>query len=234
MWGGYAQFASLDAQYIVPVPPNMTLKQVMGVGTAGFTAMQSVIALERHGLKQGGRDVLVTGAGGGVGSVAVAILANLGYRVVASSGRHELHDYLIRLGAAEVIDRPALAMPSQRPMESERWAGAIDSVGGDTLAGILRSIQIGSSIAVCGLAGGGALHTTVFPFVLRGVNLLGMDSTRVPNDGRREIWERLARDLPLSLLDSMIQVEPLGRVFELGEGILAGQVRGRTVIDVNR
>jgi acrylyl-CoA reductase (NADPH) len=233
LWGGYSQYARLDAQFIVPLPAGMTLTQSMGIGTAGFTAMQSVMTLEQHGLKPGGREVVVTGAAGGVGSVAVAILAKLGYKVVGSSGRAELHDYLRGLGACEIVDRAALAAPSKRPLDAERWAAAIDNVGGDTLAGLLRSIAIGGSIASCGLAGGAVYTSTVFPFILRGVNLLGIDSVRVPNARRREIWARVMHDLPMELLDSMIRVEPLEKVFELGEQIVAGKIRGRTVIDVN-
>ena len=234
MWGGYAQYARLDAEFIVPLPPGITLRQAMGIGTAGFTAMQATIALERHGLKPGGREVLVTGAGGGVGSVAVAILAKLGYKVAASTGRTELGDYLRDLGANEILER-SLLLPtsSMRPLEKERWAAAIDSVGGETLAGILRTTGIGGSVAACGLAGGAALNTTVLPFILRGVNLLGIDSVRVSNAHRREIWARLAEDLPMDRLDRVIQVEPLEKVFELGEQILAGKIRGRVVIDVN-
>ena len=233
LWGGYSQYARLDAEYLLPLPATFSLKQAMGIGTAGFTAMQSVMALEDHGVKSPGREVVVTGAAGGVGSVAIAILAKLGYKAVASSGRAELHDYLRGLGASDIIDRNVLSAPSKRPLDSERWAGAIDNVGGDTLAGLLRSVVIGGSVASCGLAGGAALNTTVFPFILRGVNLLGIDSVRVPNQRRREIWARLARDLPLSLLDGIIEVKPLTDIFDLGEQILAGKVRGRTVIDVN-
>ena len=234
LWGGYAQLARLDAQYLVPLPPGMTLVQAMGVGTAGFTAMQGVMALELHGLRPGERAVLVTGAAGGLGSVAVAILANLGYRVAASTGRGaELGDYLRELGAQEIVDRAALAAPSKRPLDPERWAAAIDSVGGATLAGLLRAVASGGSVASCGLAGGAEFTGTVFPFILRGVNLLGIDSVRVPNARRREIWKRVARDLPFKLLDAMIRVEPLGKIVELGEQILAGKIRGRTVIDVN-
>ncbi|MGD1094333.1 MAG: MDR family oxidoreductase [Bryobacteraceae bacterium] len=233
LWGGYAECARLDAQFLVPLPKGMNLKQSMGVGTAGFTAMQSVMTLEQHGLKPGDREVLVTGAAGGVGSVAVAILGKLGYTVVASTGRAELNDYLRELGASEILDRATLAAPSKRPLESERWGAAIDSVGGEILASVLRSMAIGASVASCGVAGGAALNTTVFPFILRGVNLLGIDSVRVTNARRREIWARLVQDLPLTLLDRIIQVEPLSRVFELGEQIVAGKIRGRTVIDVN-
>jgi acrylyl-CoA reductase (NADPH) len=233
LWGGYAHYARIDAENVVPLPSGMTLAQAMGIGTAGFTAMQSVMALEEHGLKTGGREVLVTGAAGGVGSVAIAILAKLGYKVVGSSGRAELHDYLRGLGASEVIDRSTLSAPSKRPLETERWAAAIDNVGGDTLAGLLRSMEIHGSVASCGLAGGTAISTTVLPFILRGVNLLGIDSVRVSNGRRREIWTRVMRDLPMDLLDRIITVEPLGKIFELGEQILAGKIRGRTVIDVN-
>ena len=232
-WGGYAQMARLKAEWVVPVPVGMNLKQAMGIGTAGFTAMQSVMALEEHGARPEGREIAVTGAAGGVGSVSVAILAKLGYKAVASSGRAELADYLKGLGAHEVIDRSVLSAASKRPLETERWGGAIDSVGGDTLAGLLRQMAVGASIASCGLAGGAAFTSTVFPFILRGVNVLGIDSLRVPNARRRQIWRRLATDLDPALLDSMIQVEPLSRIFELGEQILAGKVRGRTVIDVN-
>jgi acrylyl-CoA reductase (NADPH) len=231
-WGGYAELARLDQDFMVPVPKGMTLKQAMGIGTAGFTAMQSVMELEQHGLKPGGREVVVTGAAGGVGSVAIAILANLGYKAVASSGRVEQHDYLRGLGASSIIGREVLSTASKRPLEAERWAGAIDNVGGDTLAGLLRTMALGASVAACGVAGGPNVSTTVFPFILRGVNLLGIDSSRVPNPRRREIWARIMRDLPMSQLDTMIQVEPLSKVFELGEQILAGQIRGRTVIDI--
>jgi acrylyl-CoA reductase (NADPH) len=231
-WGGYAQYARLKSEWVVPLPPNMSFQQAMGIGTAGFTAMQSVMALEEHGLKTGA-EVAVTGASGGLGSIAVAILSRLGYRAVASTGRPELHDYLRDLGAAEIIDRRVLSAPSKRALEKERWAGAIDAVGGETLSGLLRTMAAGASIASCGLAGGNAFAATVFPFILRGVNILGIDSVRVPNAQRRRIWSRLARDLDLARLDSILHVEPLSRIFELGEQILSGQVRGRTVIDVD-
>lgn len=233
LWGGYSQYARLDADFLVPLPPGMTLTQVMGIGTAGFTSMQSVMTLEEHGLKPGGREVLVTGAVGGVGSVAVAILAKLGYKVAASTGRPQLHDYLRSLGATEILDRAAVAAPSKRPLETERWAAAIDSVGGETLASILRSIEVHGSVASCGLAGGPTFTTAVFPFILRGVNLLGIDSVRVSNARRRQIWARLTRDLPMNLLDKVIVVEPLEKIFALGEEILAGHIRGRVVVDVN-
>lgn len=233
IWGGYAQMARMKAEHVVPLPVGISLKQAMGVGTAGFTAMQSVMALEAHGLKPGGKPVVVTGAAGGVGSAAVAILAKLGYQVTASSGRAEFTDYLKSLGAAEVIDRGVLSAPSNKPMEGEKWAGAVDSVGGDTLAGVIRTLSAGTSVAACGLAGGPKLPTTVFPFILRGVNLLGIDSVRPNNAFRRSVWSRVVTDLPLDKLDSMITVEPLSRIQELGNRILAGQTRGRVVIDVN-
>jgi acrylyl-CoA reductase (NADPH) len=232
-WGGYAQMARMKAEWVIPKPSGMSLQQCMAVGTAGFTAMQSVMVLEQHGLAPGGREVVVTGAGGGVGSVAIAILARLGYRAVASSGRAELHDYLKSLGAADIIDRSVLSAASNRPMETERWAAAIDNVGGDTLAGLIRTMAVHGSIASCGVAGGAKVATTVFPFILRGVNLLGIDSVRPDNAYRRAVWKRVERDLPLEKLDAMTEVRPLSEIVALGEKILAGQTRGRVVIDVN-
>ncbi|MCS7026942.1 MAG: oxidoreductase [Bryobacteraceae bacterium] len=234
IWGGYAQMARMKADHVVAIPPGFSTRQAMGIGTAGFTAMQCVMALESHGLRPGGsKPVVVTGAAGGVGSVAVAILAKLGYSVVASTGRPEAAEYLKSLGAAEILDRSVLAAPSSKPLESERWAAAVDTAGGDTLAGVIRTLSTGASVAACGVAGGPKLQTTVFPFILRGVNLLGIDSVRVPQVQRKEIWSRLATDLPLDKLESMITVEPLSKIQELGTRILAGQTRGRIVIDVN-
>jgi len=232
MWGGYAELARLDSKYVVPLPTGISLQQAMAVGTAGFTAMQAVMALEKMGVAPSGREVVVTGAGGGVGSVAIAILAKLGFKVVASSGRAELEGFLKSLGASEIIDRAVLSAASKRPLDSERWGGAIDNVGGETLAGLLRSTASNGSVASCGLAGGSGLATSVFPFILRGVNLLGINSVGVPNAERRAIWKRLGEDLRLELLDSLTEVHPLSNIFELGEKILAGQTRGRVVIDV--
>ena len=232
-WGGYAELARMKADWLVRLPRGITLKQSMAIGTAGFTAMQCVVALERHGLVAGCGEVLVTGAAGGVGSIAVAILAKLGYRVAASTGRPELGDYLRSLGASEIVDRNTLTAPSKRPMESERWAGAVDSVGGDTLAAVIRALVANGSVAACGIAGGAALNTTVYPFILRGVNLLGINSVYVSRSDRLLIWDRLSRDLPLPLLDSMTQEAPLEAVFDLGEKIIAGAVRGRTVIQMS-
>jgi acrylyl-CoA reductase (NADPH) len=233
IWGGYAQYARWNAQTLVHVPPGISLKQAMAIGTAGFTAMQCVMALERHGVSPEGGDVVVTGASGGVGSIAIAILGKLGVRAIASTGRPELSEYLRSLGASGIIDRAELsAIPGGRALERERWNGAIDTVGGTTLAGLLPAIAANRAIALCGLAGGAGFTTTVMPFILRGVSLLGINSVYVTPQERREVWDRLSRDLPLDLLDRMTEVAPLDRVIELGKRILEGKIRGRTVIDV--
>jgi acrylyl-CoA reductase (NADPH) len=231
-WGGYAQFARVNAEWLVPLPDGIDMRQAMGVGTAGFTSMMCIVALEAHGLRPGGRPVIVSGASGGVGSVAVALLAGLGYHVVASTGREHEHTYLRDLGAADILARDALEAPG-RPLESERWGGAVDSVGGAVLAGILRAMAVGTGVAACGLAGGAELHTTMHPFILRGVNLLGIDSLRVPNERRREIWQRLQHDLPMEKLEQAMSVISLSKLPTLADEILAGKVRGRTVVDVN-
>lgn len=232
-WGGFAQMARLKAEWLVPLPAGLNLQQAMGIGTAGFTALQCVLALEEHGLTPADpREVVVTGAAGGVGSIAVAILAKLGYNVVASTGRAELHGYLRQLGAKQIVDRAVLAKPG-KPLESERWAGAVDTVGGDTLAALLPGIVSNGSVAACGNAAGFSLNTTVFPFILRGVNLLGINSVMVPRPRRLILWDRLARDLPKEALAAMIQVAPLADVPELSQQILKGQIRGRVVVDVN-
>ena len=231
-WGGYAQLASVKAEWLVPLPDGITLEQAMGVGTAGFTAMQSVMALEARGIGPDGREVLVTGAAGGVGSMSVAILKALGYKVAASTGRAETHQYLRALGAHEIIERAALTAPSKKALEAERWSGAIDSVGGQTLATVLRQLVHGASVAACGMAGGGDLPTTVFPFILRGVGLVGIDSVHCGPEKRRAIWSRIARDLPTRVIDSITQVATLEDVPSLSRDILQGKVRGRTVIAV--
>lgn len=231
-WGGFGQRARAKAEWLVPMPAGMTPRQAMGIGTAGFTAMLCVLALEEHGLTPGEHPVVITGAGGGVGSVAVALLAHAGHHVAASTGRAELHDYLTRLGAAEIIDRATLAA-KKRPLESEHWAGGVDTVGGDVLAGILPAVRFGGSVAACGVAGGPALNATVFPFILRGVNLLGINSVFVPQERRRVAWDRLARDLPADKLDQIAQIVPLSDIPVLSQEILKGNVRGRMVIDVN-
>jgi len=231
-WGGYAEQARVPASFVVPLPAEFSARQAMAIGTAGFTAMQCVDALERHGLRPGGRDVVVTGAAGGVGSIAVSLLAGKGYRVVASTGRLEEAEYLKSLGAADVMDRAELSAPATRPMESERWGGAVDTVGGDTLAGVIRTLAQGSAVAACGLAGGGKLSTTVFPFILRGVSLLGVNSVEVANEERRRIWRLLADYLDRDLLDSLTGEIALADVRAASERILAGQVRGRVVVKV--
>jgi acrylyl-CoA reductase (NADPH) len=231
-WGGYAEKARVKADWLVPRPAGLTAKQAMAIGTAGFTAMLAVMALERHGLHPGGGDVLVTGAAGGLGSIGTALLARLGHRVVAATGRPELRDYLTGLGAAELIERAVLAAKPVRPLDSERWAGAIDAVGGNTLATVLTQLKYRASVAACGLAGGSDLPTTVIPFLLRGVNLLGIDSVMCPRDERIEAWRRLARDLPLDRLDQMTEIVPLGALPELALKILGGGVRGRIVVDL--
>ena len=236
LWGGYAELARWDAVHLVKLPAGITLEQSMAIGTAGFTAMQSVIALEKHGAphiaKDAGREILVTGAGGGVGGIAIAVLAKLGYKVAASTGRPELNEYLRSLGAAEIVARESLSGASTKGLDRERWGGAVDTVGGSTLAGILPSMANNASVASCGLAGGAAFNATVLPFILRGVNLLGINSVRVTRLERSEVWSRLAHDLPLDRLDAMTEVAPLERVFELGEEILAGKIRGRVVLAV--
>ncbi|MDE2306117.1 MAG: oxidoreductase [Gammaproteobacteria bacterium] len=229
-WGGYAEKASVRGDWLVPLPATLSTREAMAIGTAGFTAMLAVSALESQGLATDGGDVLVTGAAGGVGSVAVAILARRGYRVVASTGRAETADYLKGLGAAEVIDRSAFADPAKRPLETERWAGCVDSVGGNTLARVLAQTRYQGAVAAVGLAGGAELHHTVVPFLLRGVKLLGIDSVMCPQAPRRAAWARLCEALPRDLLAAMTVEAGLADVPRLAEEILAGRVRGRTVI----
>ncbi|MBF0562338.1 MAG: oxidoreductase [Alphaproteobacteria bacterium] len=232
-WGGYAERARVQAEWLVPLPDGLTLKRAMALGTAGFTAMLAVIALEDHGLSpaQNG-PVLVTGASGGVGSVAVAVLARLGYKVTAVTGRAANHDYLKALGAADILDRAEIAQIPVRPLASERWLGCVDTVGGTTLANVLTSLRQGGSVAACGNAGGNELPTTVLPFLLRGVNLLGIGSVLVPYEQRVIAWKRLVRDLPMDKLDAMTQTIPLEALPAWGIKILSGSVRGRTVVDM--
>ncbi len=231
-WGGYSQLNRVKADWLVPLPEGMSLRQAMAIGTAGFTAMLCVQALERHGVKPGGREVLVTGAAGGVGSVAVALLARAGYQVVAATGRLQEEEYLKSLGADSVIDRAVLTAPG-RPLETERWAGAVDTVGGAVLGGIFRSVAYYGVVAACGNAGGAEFTTSVFPFILRGVQLIGVESVMVPPEQRREAWARIARDLPGELIDRLTEVIPMAAVPEYSETITRGQVRGRIVVDVN-
>lgn len=231
--GGLAQLARVQGDWLVHLPQGLSLRQAMALGTAGFTAMLCVMALEEAGIRPDGGEVLVTGASGGVGSVAVALLARLGYRVVAATGRMADPAYLKWLGAAEVLDRDALTA-SGKPLESERWHGAVDVVGGRVLDGVLRSTAYGGAVAACGLAGGSDLNTTVFPFILRGVRLLGVDSVMCPRPRRIEAWRRMRQVLPDELLEGdMVSVAGLESVPALCVEVLEGRVRGRTVVDVN-
>jgi acrylyl-CoA reductase (NADPH) len=230
--GGFAETARVPAGWVVPLPDALTTHDAMAIGTAGFTSMLCVMALEAHGLAPGAGDVLVTGAAGGVGSVAVAVLSQLGHRVVASTGRADTHAYLKGLGAAEIIDRATIAQPSGKPLESERWAGCIDSVGGATLAAVLPQMKYRASVAACGLAGGNKLDTTVIPFIIRGVKLLGIDSVASPPDERWETWTRLAQDLPVDKLEAMIVPAILEDLPALSKQILDGKVRGRVVVEI--
>jgi acrylyl-CoA reductase (NADPH) len=232
-WGGHAQKARVKGDWLVKLPEGLSTRRAMAIGTAGFTSMLAVVALEEHGLTPDSGTVLVTGAAGGVGSVAVAILAKLGYQIAASTGRAETHDYLRDLGAAEIVDRAELSEPATRPLDKERWAGCVDAVGGTTLAHALTQMKYRASVAAVGLAGGPKLETTVIPFLLRGVNLLGIDSVMCPAAPRRAAWERLTRDLPLDKLDGMIVDARLDDLPRLASEILNGQVRGRVVVDVN-
>ncbi|HEV8030159.1 MAG TPA: MDR family oxidoreductase [Stellaceae bacterium] len=231
-WGGYAERARVQAAWLVRRPEGLGAAQAMAIGTAGLTAMLALMALERHGLRPGEGEVLVTGAAGGVGSVAVALLSALGHRVVAATGRPEQRDYLTGLGADDLIERAALSAPPTRPLDSERWAGAIDAVGGNTLATILTQLKYRASVAACGLAGGSGLPATVIPFLLRGVNLLGIDSVMCPREERIEAWRRLAADLPRERLERITQTVPLSALPELAPRMLMGEVRGRTVVDL--
>lgn len=232
-WGGYAQKARVKADYLVPLPDGLTTRQAMAVGTAGFTSMLAIMALEDHGLKPGQGPVLVTGAAGGVGSVATAILANLGYEVAAVTGRPETGNYLKELGAETIVDRSELNETTKRPLEAEIWAGCVDAVGGAMLARVLGQIKYGGSVAAVGLAGGSSLPTTVIPFLLRGVNLLGIDSVMQPYENRKRAWNRIATDLPLAKLEAMVSSATLSDLPALGRDILKGNVKGRVVVNVN-
>ncbi|NOC44751.1 acryloyl-CoA reductase [Ruegeria sp. HKCCD7559] len=232
-WGGYSQKANARADWLVPLPDGLTTRQAMAVGTAGFTAMLAVMALEDHGLTPDRGPVLVTGAAGGVGSVATAILGNLGYEVAAVTGRPETGDYLKSLGATTIVPRDDLNETTKRPLESETWAGCVDAVGGAMLARVLGQMKYGCSVAAVGLAGGAAVPATVIPFLLRGVNLLGIDSVMQPYDNRVRAWKRIATDLPMDKLEAMVQPAGLSDLPQLGADILKGQVKGRVVVDVN-
>ncbi|MBT7943363.1 MAG: oxidoreductase [Alphaproteobacteria bacterium] len=231
-WGGFSSRARVRGDWLVPVPESLSTEQCMAIGTAGYTAMLSVMALEDHGLTpETEGEVLVTGAAGGVGSIATSILSNLGYRVAASTGREETHGYLRDLGATEIIGREELTTPPKGPLASERWSGIIDSVGGPTLHTALASLRTHASCAAVGLASGVALETTVMPFLLRGINLLGIDSNTCPKERRLVAWDRLSKELPLDKLAAVTDTASLAEVPDLAGKILQGQVRGRIVID---
>jgi len=235
VWGGYTQRAKVDGNKLVPLPDGLSPEQSMVVGTAGLTAMLSVLALEEHGGEPDAGDVVVTGASGGAGSIAVALLGALGYSAVASTGSEGAHTYLRALGAERIVDRERFEDGPARPMESGAWAGAIDAVGGDTLATLISQMQRHGSVAAFGNAGGHDLHTSVLPFILRGVNLLGIDSNTCPNDRRRRAWMRLADLLTESHYDRIrARTITLGDVPAAGREIVNGQVQGRILVDVQR
>ena len=244
-WGGYSQRARVSAEMLVPLPAGLTLEQAMAIGTAGFTAMLCLMALEQHDVlpsgdvggdagrvPRSGPAVIVTGAAGGVGSIAVALLAGRGYQVAASTGRPDTHAYLRDLGAATIVDRADLANKGPA-LASERWAGAIDTVGGQTLASVIASTASNGAVAACGLAGGADLPTTVFPFILRNVSLLGINSSGAARPLLLRAWDRLAREPLRDTLAAITTLQPLSKIKQLSEDILAGQVRGRVVLDVN-
>ncbi|GGF55374.1 acrylyl-CoA reductase (NADPH) [Mameliella alba] len=233
-WGGYAQKARVKADWLVPLPEGLDTRAAMAVGTAGLTAMLAVMALEDHGLQPGHGPVLVTGAAGGVGSVATAILARLGHEVAAVTGRPEQEDYLRALGATQIVPREEFAEVTRKPLESELWAGCVDAVAGAMLGRVLKQMKYGTSVAAIGLAGGAAIEgALITPFILRGVNLLGIDSVMQPYDNRVRAWQRIARDLPMDKLETMVQPATLSDLPQLGKDILKGQVKGRVVVDVN-
>ena len=231
-WGGYAEKARLRGDWLVKLPDGLSARQAMAIGTAGFTSMLAVMALEEHGATPDGGPILVTGGAGGVGSVAIAILAKLGYEVTAATGRTSSHDYLRDLGAAQIIERSLLSEGPSRPLDKAVWAGCIDAVGGKTLATVLSQMKHSGAVAAVGLAGGNELNTTVIPFLLRGVKLLGIDSVLCPKPRRQTAWNRLGSDLPLDKLETMISTARLEDLPQLGSDILKGQVKGRVVVEL--
>jgi acrylyl-CoA reductase (NADPH) len=232
-WGGYAQKARVEADWLVPLPAGLTTRTAMAIGTAGLTSMLAILALEAHGLAPGQGPVLVTGAAGGVGSVAVALLAAKGYEVAAVTGRPEAEAYLRDLGATRIVPRDEINETVKRPLESETWSACVDAVGGAMLARVLGQLKYGASAAAVGLAGGASLPASVVPFLLRGVNLLGIDSVVQPFARRQHAWARIASDMPMEKLEAMISMATLADLPRLGREVLAGRVKGRTVIDVN-
>jgi putative YhdH/YhfP family quinone oxidoreductase len=232
-WGGYTRYQRVKPEWLLRLPGAFSLEQAMAIGTAGYTAALCVDALVDWGLQPGGGEVLVTGAAGGVGSVAIALLAKAGFSVTAATGRPQTHEYLRALGATQFVDR-AVLQEKGGPLQKERWAGAVDAVGTNTLVNVLAQTRYGGAVAACGLAGGMDLNATVLPHILRSVALLGVDSVQAPMAKRERAWQRLARDLDPAKLASMTTVEPMSRLAALAEAILAGTTRGRVVIDVSR
>jgi len=232
-WGGYAQKARVSADHLVPLPASLDTRQAMAVGTAGVAAALAVMALEKQGMQTTDGPVLVTGATGGVGSVATAMLAAKGYDVAAVTGKASAADYLTSLGAKTIVDRSELSEVTKRPLEAETWAGCVDAVGGEMLARILGQLKYGASAAAVGLAGGAGLPASVIPFLLRGVNLLGIDSVVQPYDNRLDAWNEIGTHLPLQQLESMIDMATLSDLPNLGKAILKGETKGRVVVDVN-
>ena len=232
-WGGYAQKARVKADWLVPLPESLSTRDAMAVGTAGLTAMLAIMALKNHGLEPGSGPVLVTGASGGVGSVATAILASQGFEVAAVTGRPESADYLKSIGAATIVARDEINETVKRPLEAEVWSGCVDAVGGEMLARVLGQLKYGASVAAVGLAGGANLPATVIPFLLRGVNLLGIDSVMKPYDDRVVAWNEIATELPLDMLKEISSDATLHDLPQLGKNILKGQVKGRIIVDVN-
>lgn len=231
-WGGLAELARVKGEWLLPLEPAFTMQQAMSIGTAGYTAMLCVMALERHGVRPESGEVLVTGAAGGVGSVAVAVLARLGYEVAAVTGRVEEADYLTRLGARRILPRSEFSEPG-KPLAKERWAGAVDVVGGQVLANVCASVKYRGAVAACGLAGGLAFPATVAPFILRGVTLAGIDSVMCPLEERREAWRRLGQHLDPALLGEMTQRIALEDAITVSERLIAGAVRGRVIVPIN-
>ena len=231
--GGLAEVARVKGEWLVALPPNFTTRQAMAIGTAGYTAMLCVIALEKHGIKPADGEILVTGANGGVGSVAIALLAKLGYNVVASTGRLAESDHLKALGATSVIDRNELSAPG-KPIGKERWAGVVDAVGSHTLANACATTKYRGAVAACGLAGGMDFPSTVMPFILRGVTLYGIDSVMAPLAVRQEAWQRLGKDIDPAKLDAMTGSIGLSEAIPYASALLAGEVRGRLAVDVSR
>ncbi|MNX80844.1 Acrylyl-CoA reductase AcuI [compost metagenome] len=232
-WGGLAQYARVKADWLIHAPDGMSNRHAMAIGTAGYTAMLCVIALEKAGIRPDAGDVVVTGANGGVGSFAIAILHKLGYRVVAATGRPDESGYLSRLGASEIIDRATLSAPG-KPLQKERWAAGIDSVGSHTLANLCASIKADGAVAACGMAQGLDLPASVAPFILRGVSLLGINSVTRPRSERIHAWNRLATALPTAIIDSISRDITLGDAMQTAQDLMAGKVQGRVVVDVNQ